>query len=59
MVERRKGTTWAPVGEATVDATGAFRLELDTLVQAGSYRARTSATDDLAAGTSATVQVTG
>ena len=58
-IERRKGSAWAPVGEATVDATGAFRLELDTLVPAGSYRARTEATTDLTAGISATVQVTG
>ena len=58
-IERRKGTAWAPVGEVTTDATGAFRLELDTLVPAGSYRARTAATADLAAGVSPTVQVTG
>jgi SpoIID/LytB domain protein len=58
-IERRKGSTWAPVGEATVDAAGAFRLELDTLAPAGSYRARTGATEDLSPGTSATVQVTG
>ena len=58
-IERRKGTAWASVGEATPDATGAFRLELDTLVPAGSYRARTAATADLAAGVSPTVQVTG
>ncbi len=58
-IERRKGSTWALVGEAISDATGAFRLELDTLVAAGSYRARTAATTDLAAGISATVQVTG
>jgi hypothetical protein len=59
VIERRKGTAWAQVGEATVDAAGAFRLELDTLVPAGSYRARTAATSDLATGTSATVQVAG
>jgi hypothetical protein len=58
-IERRKGTAWAPVGGVITDATGAFRLELDTLVPAGSYRARTAATADLAAGTSATVLVTG
>jgi len=58
-VERRKGTAWTPVGDATVDAAGAYRLELDTLVPAGSYRARTAATTDLSAGISPTVQVTG
>ncbi len=58
-IERRKGTTWALVGDASVDATGSFRLELDTLVPAGTYRARTAATSDLAAGTSAPVQVIG
>jgi stage II sporulation protein D len=58
-IERRKGTAWAPVGGVITDGTGAFRLELDTLVPAGSYRARTAATADLAAGTSATVLVTG
>jgi hypothetical protein len=47
------------VGDATVDAAGAYRLELDTLVPAGSYRARTAATTDLSAGISPTVQVTG
>jgi SpoIID/LytB domain protein len=58
-IERRKGTAWTPVAEATTDAAGAFRLELDTLVPAGSYRARTAATADLAAGVSPTLQVTG
>ena len=58
-IERRKGTAWAPVGEVTTDVAGAFRLELDTLVPAGSYRARTAATADLAAGISPTIQVTG
>jgi len=58
-IERRKGTAWAPVGEVTTDVAGGFRLELDTLVPAGSYRARTAATADLAAGISPTIQVTG
>ncbi|HKP09481.1 MAG TPA: hypothetical protein VJT76_02040, partial [Gaiella sp.] len=58
-IERRKGTGWTPVGDATVDATGVFRLELDTLVPAGNYRARTAATTDLTAGISPTIQVTG
>ncbi len=56
-VERRKGTAWVALGETTVDAAGSFRLELDALVPAGSYRARISATEGLAAGTSAVVQV--
>ena len=56
-VERRKGTAWVTLGESTVDAAGSFRVELDALVPAGSYRARTSATEGLAAGTSAVVQV--
>ncbi len=56
-VERRKGTAWVTLGETTVDAAGSFRLELDALVPAGSYRARISATEGLAAGTSAVVQV--
>ena len=58
-VERRKGTAWVTLGEATVDGAGVFRLELDTLVPAGSYRARVSAAGGLAAGTSAVVQVSG
>ena len=56
-VERRKGTAWVTLGESTVDAAGSFRVELDALVPVGSYRARTSATEGLAAGTSAVVQV--
>ena len=59
MVERRKGSAWTLLGETAVDATGAFRLELDAAVPAGSYRARTDATSDLAAGTSTVVQVSG
>jgi SpoIID/LytB domain protein len=58
-VERRKGTAWVTIGETSVDGAGAFRLELDTFVPAGSYRARMSATGGLAAGTSAVVQVSG
>jgi stage II sporulation protein D len=58
-VERRKGSAWVTLGETTVDGAGAFRLELDTLVPAGSYRARMSATEGLGAGTSAIVQVSG
>ncbi len=56
-VERRKGTTWVTLGEASVDATGAFALELDAVVPAGAYRARISAVAGLAAGTSTILQV--
>jgi hypothetical protein len=56
-IERRKGLAWVTVGEAAVDGSGAFRLELDALVPAGSYRARISATSTLAGGTSSVVQV--
>ena len=58
-VERRKGTSWVAIGETTVDASGTFALELDTVVPAGAYRARISATSGLAAGTSPVLQVTG
>ena len=58
-IERRKGMSWIPVGETRVDATGAFALTLDAVVSAGAYRARVSATNGLAAGTSPTLQVTG
>ena len=58
-IERRKGTAWVTLGEATVDASGRFRLPLDVAVPTGAYRARISATDGLAAGTSPVLQVTG
>jgi hypothetical protein len=58
-VERRKGSTWALVGEVVVDGAGTFRLELDAAVPAGSYRARTTASGGLAAGSSPVVQVSG
>ena len=58
VVERRKGTAWVTIGETTVDAAGAFALELDTVVPTGAYRARVSATAGLAAGTSPVLQVT-
>ncbi len=48
-VERRKGTSWVTLGEATVDAAGAFALELDARA-GGRYRARISATAGFAAG---------
>jgi SpoIID/LytB domain protein len=56
-LERKSAASWVPVGQATLDDTGAFRVEL-TLVP-GSYRARISATDGLAAGVSPSLQVTG
>ena len=56
-IERKSGAVWVPVGRATLDDTGAFRVEL-ALVP-GSYRARISATNDLAAGVSPILQVTG
>ena len=46
-VERRKGSTWALVGEVVVDGAGAFTLELDAPVPAGSYRARSTASGGL------------
>jgi SpoIID/LytB domain protein len=58
-VERRKGTTWVTLGEATVDAAGSFALELDAVVPTGAYRARISATAGFAAGTSPVLQVSG
>jgi SpoIID/LytB domain protein len=57
-VERRNGSSWVTIGETTVDPSGAFALELDTVVPGGAYRARISATAGLAAGTSPVLQVT-
>ena len=56
-IERKDGASWVPVVQATVDATGGFRAEL-ALVP-GSYRARMSATEGLAAGVSPALEVTG
>jgi len=56
-IERKNGPSWVPVGQATVDDTGAFRVELS--LAPGSYRARISATDGLAAGVSSVLQVMG
>ena len=56
-IERRKGSTWAVVGETTVDAAGSFALTLDAAVPAGVYRARVAATNGLSAGTSPVLQV--
>jgi len=57
-VERRKGSSWVTIGEATVDASGAFVLELDAVVPSGAYRARIAATVGFLAGTSPVLQVT-
>ena len=57
-VERRKGSSWATIGEASVDASGAFALELDAVVPSGAYRARVAATSGFVAGTSPVLQVT-
>jgi SpoIID/LytB domain protein len=56
-IERRNGSRWVPVGQATVDEGGGFLVEL-TLVP-GSYRARIGATAALAAAVSPTLEVTG
>ena len=56
-IERMSGSSWIPVGQSSVDGTGAFRVAL-TLVP-GSYRARISATAGFAAGVSPVLQVTG
>ena len=58
-VERRKGSTWALVGEVVVDGAGTFTLEFDAPVPVGSYRARSTASGGLAAGISPVVQVSG
>ena len=58
-IERRKGSAWVLVGEVTADATGAFELEVDAAVPAGSYRARSAPMSGFVAGTSPTVQVLG
>ena len=57
-VERRKGSSWVTIGEASVDASGAFVLELDAVVPSGAYRARIAATPGFVAGTSPVLQVT-
>jgi stage II sporulation protein D len=58
-IERRRGSAWEAVGEATVDASGAFALELDVPVPAGAYRARVAATAAYAPGVSPVLQVFG
>jgi stage II sporulation protein D len=59
LIERRKGSTWSPVGQATVDAVGAFALALDAIVPPGTYRARLDASDGYAAAVSPVLQVSG
>ena len=58
-IERRKGSSWVLVGDAVVGASGAFEVELDAPVPAGSYRARSDATAAFVAGTSPTMVVIG
>jgi len=58
-IERRRGTTWAPVGEATTDSAGAFAVGLDDVVPVGAYRARVPALGGYAAGASPVLQVIG
>lgn len=58
-IERKKGTSWALVGDAVVDAQGAFVLALDTPLAPGTYRARIDATAGYAAGVSPVVQLSG
>jgi stage II sporulation protein D len=55
-IERLKGTAWAPVARAVVDATGSFHARVR--VVPGSYRARVAATKGLAEGVSPSVTVT-
>jgi SpoIID/LytB domain protein len=57
-LERKRGSTWTLVDQEVVDLSGAFKFELDA-VPAGTYRARTAATSDLAGGISPTIQVIG
>ncbi|MGH3136075.1 MAG: SpoIID/LytB domain-containing protein [Gaiellaceae bacterium] len=56
-VERKSGSSWLEVAQATVDETGAFRVELTP--SPGTYRARIAATDGLAAGLSSPLVITG
>jgi stage II sporulation protein D len=56
-IERKKGSTWVVVGEALVDATGTFQLEVDAVVPTGSYRARSTPMTGFVAGVSPIVQV--
>lgn len=58
-IERRKGSAWASVGDATVASAGGFSLTLDAVVPPGAYRARMAATNGLVEGTSPVLQVSG
>lgn len=58
-IERRKGSSWTSVGQAALDAVGAFALAFDTPLPAGTYRARIVATDGFATGISPSLQVSG
>jgi stage II sporulation protein D len=58
-IARRRGSVWAPIGQATVDASGEFVLELDTVVPPGAYRAQIAATAGFAEGLSPVLQVSG
>jgi hypothetical protein len=55
-IERLKGTSWAPVARAALDATGSFHARVR--VVPGSYRARVAATKGLAEGVSPILTVT-
>ena len=57
-VERRNGSSWVTIGDATVDVSGAFVLELDAVLPSGAYRARVAATPGFVAGTSPVLRVT-
>ncbi len=56
-LERRKGASWAAVGDGAVEANGSFRVEL--ALTPGAYRARIGATSGLGAAVSPVLQVTG
>ena len=57
VIERRNGSRWVTVATGTLDAAGAFRVEL--ALTAGAYRARVTATSGLADGQSPVLQVAG
>ncbi|HUG65102.1 MAG TPA: SpoIID/LytB domain-containing protein [Gaiellaceae bacterium] len=59
VIERRRGSAWTVLGQATVDGAGAFALELDALLPTGAYRARLAPTGGYAAATSPVLQVSG
>ena len=56
-IERKKGSSWVLVGQVVADVTGAFQLEVDAALPAGSYRARSAPTTGFVAGMSPIVQV--